>query len=60
MNQTYKEVNKYLSLNSVKEVVNLSLSDKKRKIYCECCVEPLVEEAYLWDPEVRRFKKSKA
>ena len=59
MSEIKEKVNKYLAVNVVEGELSSLVSDKKSMTYCECCVEPLVEEAYIWDSDVRRFRRAK-
>lgn len=57
MNQTYKEVNKYLAVNSVKSSITPSFSDKKGQVPFKVSNKELAEESYRWDQAAHRFIK---
>jgi hypothetical protein len=57
MNQTYKEVNKYLAVNSVGKSIIPSFPDKKSQVPFKVSNKELAEESYRWDPSAYRFIK---
>ena len=59
MDKTSEKVNKYLSMNAIKGMLDSSLPEKKGTSSYKASDKELYENIYHWDPYLRQFIRTK-